>query len=498
MHESYNKKNQQIQSVKGMNDLLPSQSKVWIWLEQLLINHIISFGYENIRTPVLENAELFLHALGDASDVVEKEMYSFVDHLNGEKLALRPEGTAPIVRSITEHRLLDQKQIHKLWYLAPMFRHEKPQRGRYRQFHQFGVEVFGILDPIIEAEMIAILHGLWQKLHIPEDKIILKVNCIGELEERAKYIEALSKYLTNHIEHLDENTREKINSNPLRILDSKNQQIKSLIYNKSCPKITDYLSENSKKHYQKWLKYLNLLNIQYIEDANLVRGLDYYNLSVFEWIIDYNTENELTLCGGGRYDQLIKSHYGSSRFAANHHSDALQLGIYASGFAIGIERLLLILEKYSLYPAVKEKVVWCITNNPNFLPQLTYYANYLNASDLLQSYLGDQFAVVARYDSFNLKSHLKKANSDNVDIVVIITDIEGDNSHIGEGNSHQMQIQVKFMHEKIEKNFNYNVYDTSSNCNTLQNQDKNSHAVLQDTAKIILNIICTQLAIKDK
>ena len=315
---------QKLSGVKGMNDLLPATSYQWLWLEDKLRVWLSQYGYENIRTPILENTQLFTRSIGEVTDIVEKEMYSFIDSLNGDALTLRPEGTAGMIRAVVEHNLLYNAN-QKLWYIGPMFRHERPQKGRYRQFHQLGVEALGFKGPDVDCEIILMLKHLWQILGL--SGVELQINCLGNKDERLAHREALIAYFEQHQELLDEEAKRRLHTNPLRILDTKNPAMQELV--SDAPKLLAYLGEHSQAHYTGWKAGLDALNIAYVENPRLVRGLDYYNLSVFEWVSS-DLGSQSTVCGGGRYDPLVAELSGKEN--------------YAIGFAIGLERLLLSLE----------------------------------------------------------------------------------------------------------------------------------------------------------
>lgn len=289
----------QIQAIRGMNDILPTQSPVWQKVEAVLRASVASFGYSEIRTPIVENTDLFKRSIGEVTDIVEKEMYTFADR-NGDSLTLRPEGTASTVRAGNEHGLL-YNQEQRLWYMGPMFRHERPQKGRYRQFHQFGVEVYGIKSADIDAEVLMLSASLWQKLGLTEH-VSLELNTLGDSDERAAYREALVAFLEQHKDKLDEDSQRRMYSNPLRVLDSKDQQVQALLAD--APALMDYLGEDSKAHFARLCELLEAVGIQYRVNPRLVRGLDYYNRTVFEWVTD-SLGAQGTVLAGGRYDGLV-------------------------------------------------------------------------------------------------------------------------------------------------------------------------------------------------
>ena len=323
-------KKQQLQSVRGMNDILPSEAFYWEVLENIVKNLLLSHAYSPIRLPIVEPTPLFKRAIGEITDIVEKEMYSFVDSLNGENLTLRPEGTAGCVRAVIQHHLATQ-QNQKLFYIGPMFRHERPQKGRYRQFTQIGVETFGYDDANIELELILIGAKLWKALGL-QDNIRLEINTLGELHERKNFRDNLIKFfeIPQNLEIIkqDADAFRRLYTNPLRILDSKNPQIGELCQSPQMPKLFDFLEENSQTQFENLQNGLQKLGIPFSVNSRLVRGLDYYNRTVFEWITnDLGTQG--TVCAGGRYDGLVEQLGGKATTAC--------------GFAMGVERLIALL-----------------------------------------------------------------------------------------------------------------------------------------------------------
>lgn len=314
---------QSIQAIRGMNDLLPADTSVWQQVEKVLRQTVSSYGYSEMRMPIVEQTNLFCRAIGEVTDVVEKEMYTFTDR-SGDSLSLRPEGTAGCVRAALEHSLI-YNQEQRLWYMGPMFRHERPQKGRYRQFHQLGVEVFGLNGPDIDAEIICLTRDLWEKLGIA-DEVTLELNTLGNSEERKAYKESLVKYLEAHFDDLDEDSRRRTHTNPLRVLDSKDAKVQEIL--KGAPVLYDFLGAESKGHFEQLQHLLTSQGISFKLNPRLVRGLDYYNLTVFEW-----TTTALgaqgTVCGGGRYDGLVEQLGGKATPAV--------------GFGLGLERLMLLL-----------------------------------------------------------------------------------------------------------------------------------------------------------
>ena len=317
---SDNKKPEKIVGVKGMNDILPADAPLWELFENTVQTVLKSYGFQQIRTPIVEPTPLFARGLGAVTDIVEKEMYSFIDSMNGDPLTLRPESTAGVVRAALEHNLTYDGP-KRLWYQGPMFRHERPQRGRYRQFHQVGAEAIGFAGPDIDAELIMLCQRLWDDLGL--DSIRLEINSIGDAEERARHRQDLIAYFEQHREQLDADALRRLHANPLRILDTKNPAMQALV--NAAPKLLDYLGEESKAHFDGVQNILRHSNIPYTVNPRLVRGMDYYNRTVFEWITD-ELGSQGTVCGGGRYDPLVEMFGGKPTPAC--------------GFAIGVERLL--------------------------------------------------------------------------------------------------------------------------------------------------------------
>lgn len=326
-----------LQAIRGMNDILPEQTPNWQYVEKCFQAVVRRYGYREIRFPILEQTQLFKRSIGEVTDIVEKEMYSFDDR-NGDNLSLRPEGTAGCVRAADQHGLLFNQQ-QRLWYQGPMFRHERPQKGRYRQFQQFGVEAFGMAGPDIDAEVIQLSASLWQDLHL-EEYLNLEINNIGSAEDRKRYAAALTAFLVSHAEELDDDARNRMHSNPMRVLDSKNPAVQEAL--KGAPALQDYVSDESATHYDELKSLLAQVGIEFIESPRLVRGLDYYNNCVFEWTTD-SLGAQGTVCGGGRYDGLVKQLGGKPTVAA--------------GFAMGVERLVLMLDSLGKIPEETAKVI---------------------------------------------------------------------------------------------------------------------------------------------
>lgn len=330
-----------IQAVRGMNDILPQQTPYWRLLETRTRHIFDAYGFEEIRLPILEKTELFKRAVGEVTDIVEKEMYTFDDR-NGDSLSLRPEGTAGCVRGGIENGLL-HNQVQRLWYMGPMFRHERPQKGRYRQFHQIGVECFGVEGPDIDAELIMMTARLWRDLGI--QGLELQINTLGSTEARAAYREKLVNYFSANQEQLDEDSRKRLHANPLRILDSKNPEMQSLI--NSAPALMDHLDADSKQHFEQLCAILDAVGINYVVNPRLVRGLDYYNKTVFEWVTR-RLGAQGTVCAGGRFDGLVEQLGGRATPAL--------------GFAMGVERLVeLLVEDLETKPDFNPHVYVVVT-----------------------------------------------------------------------------------------------------------------------------------------
>lgn len=311
---------EKLSAVKGMNDILPPESARWEWLEAIVRDLMARYAYRNVRTPIVEHTALFVRGIGEVTDIVEKEMYSFEDKLNGEKLTLRPEGTASLVRAVTEHSLLYDGG-KRLWYEGPMFRHERPQRGRYRQFHQIGAEALGFAGPEVDAELILLASSLWKAIGLSD--VRLELNSLGQPAERALHRTELIQHFEQHADVLDEDAKRRLHSNPLRILDTKNPAMKAVV--ESAPQLIDFLGAESLAHFDGLRAILDANGISYSINPRLVRGLDYYNLTVFEFVTD-RLGSQGTVCAGGRYDDLIVQIGGKAAPAV--------------GWALGVERVL--------------------------------------------------------------------------------------------------------------------------------------------------------------
>jgi len=334
---------EKLTAIKGMNDILPPDSARWEWLEDKVRTLMRRYGFQNMRTPIVEPTALFVRGLGEVTDIVEKEMYSFEDSLNGDKLTLRPEGTAGSVRAINEHNFLYEGG-KRLYYIGPMFRHERPQKGRYRQFHQVGAEVLGFAGPDVDAEVILMTAALWRDLGLKVGTDVkLQLNSLGQPEERKAHREALIQHLEAHADLLDEDGKRRLHSNPLRILDTKNPAMQAVV--ESAPKLLDFLGEASLAHFQAVQAVLTATGIPFEVNTRLVRGMDYYNLTVFEWVTE-RLGSQGTVCGGGRYDGLIEQLGGKPNPAV--------------GWGLGMERLLLLLEEVGALPAAPVPDVYAV------------------------------------------------------------------------------------------------------------------------------------------
>ena len=384
-----------IQAIRGMNDILPEHAALWEFFEDTVRDWLRGYGYRCIRMPLVEQTGLFKRAIGEVTDIVEKEMYTFTDALNGESLTLRPEGTASCVRAVLQHNLL-YNAPQRLWYMGPMFRHERPQKGRYRQFHQVGVEALGFAGPDIDAEQIVMTSRLWKRLGLQD--VALELNTLGSAEDRARHRARLVHYLTERREALDEDSRRRLHTNPLRVLDSKNPALQDLI--EAAPKLLDDLDEASLKHFEDLQGMLRDAGIEYRINPRLVRGLDYYNFTVFEWVTT-RLGAQRTVCAGGRYDGLIEQIGGKPAPAC--------------GFAMGVERLLALLEEQR----------FCAPERP------------ADAYVVHQGEAGDRFAVevaealrdlglhaILHCGGGGFKSQMKKADASGARYAVIVGDDE--------------------------------------------------------------------------
>ncbi|MEX6157541.1 histidine--tRNA ligase [Providencia manganoxydans] len=400
-----------IQAVRGMNDYLPADTRVWQKIEAVLKNILQGYSFSEIRTPIVEHTPLFSRAIGEVTDVVEKEMYTFIDRQESDKepisLTLRPENTAGCVRAGIEHGLL-YNQEQRLWYLGPMFRHERPQKGRYRQFHQLGAEVFGLAGPDIDAEVIMMTARWWRALGISEH-VTLELNSIGSLEARARYREALVEFLEQHKDKLDEDCKRRMYTNPMRVLDSKNKDVQTLL--NDAPELFEYLDDESREHFDGLCKLLDAAGIGYRVNQRLVRGLDYYNRTVFEWVTTA-LGSQGTVCAGGRYDGLVEQLGGRATPAV--------------GFAMGMERMVLLVKDL----------------NPSFTADESvtdvYLASFGENSQKSALMLAEQvrdalptLRVMTNHGGGNFKKQLARADKQGAKIALILGDDEILNNQVG-------------------------------------------------------------------
>ncbi|MEQ1064406.1 histidine--tRNA ligase [Acinetobacter sp. XH1741] len=379
-----------IVAIKGFNDVLPTQTAAWRRLEQHLASLMDAYGYQQIRLPIVEQTGLFKRAIGDATDIVEKEMYTFFDKGNPpESLTLRPEGTAGCVRALVEHNLL-RGATPRVWYMGPMFRYEKPQKGRYRQFHQFGVETFGVATPDIDAELILLTARLWKRMGV-DHMVQLELNTLGETDERTEYRNALVTFLNEHKDALDEDSQRRLTTNPLRILDSKIESTQKILEN--APKLHDFLKEDSLSHFQQLQDYLTAAGVKFVINQKLVRGLDYYNKTVFEWTTTA-LGSQGTVCAGGRYDGLVGQLKGKA-----------DQSVPAVGFAMGMERLLLLLEQVEQAETVRDCEVFLVA-------EPAYQAKALVLAEQLRDQLeaANSNVRIKTGSQGSMKSQMKKAD----------------------------------------------------------------------------------------
>ena len=384
-----------IQSIRGMHDILPGESRLWQFVEETTKTVFDSFGYQQIRTPVMEQSDLFHRAIGEVTDIVEKEMYSFDDR-NGDSLTLRPEGTAGVVRACIEHGLL-HNQRQRLWYQGAMFRHERPQKGRYRQFYQMGVEAFGMQGPDIDLEILLMTATLWRRLGIEGAE--LQLNTLGTLQERALYRQQLVDYLTRHSESLDEDSKRRLTSNPLRVLDSKNTEVQQVV--SDAPLLMECLGDESRRHFEQICEGLQEAGVDYSINPQLVRGLDYYVLTVFEWVSD-RLGAQGTICAGGRYDGLVEQLGGKPTPAI--------------GFGMGLERVISLLEETP--PVSMEKsadIYFVASGNTEIKAQLI--ANELRR-DMADVH------IVTNCGGGSFKSQFKKADRSGASFALILGEDE--------------------------------------------------------------------------
>ena len=419
-----------IQAIRGMNDCSPTESPLWQWIEGQVRQILSSYGYSEVRMPIVESTPLFARAIGEVTDVVSKEMYTFWD--NDEQLTLRPEGTAGCVRAAIEHGWIYNNE-QRLWYMGPMFRHERPQKGRYRQFHQAGVEVFGIATPEIDAELILLTARLWKALGI-DQHVSLQLNSIGSLEARANYRSALVAFLENHQDLMSEEEKERLVKNPLRILDTKNQALQDVL--DGAPKLLDYLDDESREHFAQLCGLLDAVGIQYEINPKLVRGLDYYNRTVFEWVTSA-LGAQGTVCGGGRYDGLVE-----------------QLGGHATsgvGFAMGLERLVLLVQEVNKSIPVKSAVDIYVV----YQGEGTTLAAF-QLAEKLRSEL-PHLSTMLHCSGGNFKKQFKRADKSGATLALVLGESEVQNNQVVLkhllGAEEQQTIDVDNLIEHVKAQF---------------------------------------------
>lgn len=380
-----------------MNDCLPTQSPLWQKVEGIVKNVISAYGYNEVRMPIVEETNLFSRAVGEETDVVSKEMYTFEDR-NGDSLTLRPEGTAGCVRSCIQNSLINRDE-QRLWYMGPMFRHERPQKGRYRQFHQCGVEVFGLNGPDVDAELIMMTARLWRELGI-DKHVRLELNSIGSQEDRADYRTALVAFLEQHIDVLDEDCKRRMHTNPLRVLDTKNSDIQAILGD--APRLSEYLGEESKAHFAGLCELLDAAGIEYTVNERLVRGLDYYNRTVFEWMTE-SLGSQGTVCGGGRYDGLVEQLGGKATPAV--------------GFAMGLERLVLMMETLGNTDVRRNVDVYMVTAGEG-----TLTAGMKLVEELREQVPG--LRVMTHFGGGNFKKQFKRADKVGAAVALVLGENE--------------------------------------------------------------------------
>ncbi len=398
-----------LRAVKGMNDILPPgvpradklelpDSAVWASFEGTVRDVLARYGYQYLLTPIVEPTPLFVRGLGEVTDIVEKEMYSFEDSMNGDKLTLRPEATAGIVRAVIEHNALYNGPL-RIWTMGPMFRHEKQQKGRYRQFHQLDVEAMGFAGPDVDAELILMVRALWRELGLVEGRDVrLELNSLGQPEERRAHREALIRHFEQHADKLDEDGKRRLHTNPLRILDTKNPAMKPVV--ESAPQLMDFLGEASLAHFHALRAVLDAAGLAYTVNPRLVRGMDYYNLTVFEWVTE-RLGSQGTVCGGGRYDGLIEQLGGKPAPAI--------------GFGLGIERLLLLLEEVGVAPAAPAPMAYAVVPSPAAMPTVLPALERLRAAGV---------SVQMHGGGGSMKSQFKKADASGARYALIFGDDE--------------------------------------------------------------------------
>src|SRR5512135_1358424 len=418
--------NKTLQAVRGMNDILPDEANLWLWFEDIVRDWLESYGYRNIRMPLVEPTALFKRAIGEVTDIVEKEMYSFEDSLNGDQLTLRPEGTASCVRAVLQHNLL-YNAPQRLWYAGPMFRHERPQKGRYRQFHQIGVEALGFAGPDIDAEQIVMCARLWKKLGIRD--VALQLNTLGDAASRHRHREKLIAYFEQHKDVLDADAQRRLYSNPLRILDTKNPAMQELVG--GAPKLMDELEEDAIRHFEAVRGILNQHGIAFEINPRLVRGLDYYNRTVFEWVTT-RLGAQGTICAGGRFDGLIEQIGGKAAPAC--------------GFAMGVERLLALLQEDGIQSPAAPLDVYVVHQGEQAQNLAWRVAESLRDGDL---------RVLLHCGGGSFKSQMKRADGSGAVGAVIIGDDEAAANVVMlkplRGGGEQQRVGLDVLQQKIHE-----------------------------------------------
>ncbi|MES3003259.1 MAG: histidine--tRNA ligase [Pseudomonadota bacterium] len=396
---------EKLNAVKGMNDILPGSvsrkeklptSAIWHWFDGVVRDVLARYGYQYIVTPVVEPTALFVRGLGEVTDIVEKEMYSFVDSMNQDKLTLRPEATAGIVRAVVQHNALYNGPL-RIWTMGPMFRHERPQKGRYRQFHQLDVEALGLSGPDVDAELILMGRTLWREMGLIEgEQVRLEINCLGQSAERAAHRAALVAYLEQHMDVLDEEAKRRVHTNPLRVLDSKNPAMQAVL--EAAPKLLEFLGPESQAHFEGLKGLLDAAGLAYRINPRLVRGMDYYNLTVFEWTTDL-LGSQGTICGGGRYDGLIEQMGGKSAPAI--------------GFGLGIERLLLLVQELNLPVPTGVAQAYALVPSPAAVTRALPFIEKLRAGGM---------SVFMHAGGGSMKTQLQKADASGAALALIFGD----------------------------------------------------------------------------
>ena len=417
--------NETLQAVRGMNDILPDEAGLWLWFEEVVRDWLHSYGYRNIRMPLVEPTDLFKRAIGEVTDIVEKEMYSFADALNGDLLTLRPEGTASCVRAVLQHNLL-YNAPQRLYYSGQMFRHERPQKGRYRQFHHYGVEALGFAGPDIDAEHILMCARLWKKLGLPD--VMLQLNTLGDAATRHRHRAKLIAHFERHKDVLDADATRRLHTNPLRILDSKNPAMQDLIA--AAPKLMDELEEDALTHFDELQTILKRHDVPFEINPRLVRGLDYYNRTVFEWVTT-RLGAQGTICAGGRYDGLVEQIGGKP--------------VPATGFAMGVERLLALLQEDGMELPGHEVDVY-VVHQGELAGQL--------ASRVAEQLRDDRKRVVLHCGGGSFKSQMKKADASGARVALVIGDEEAQANEVGvkpmQGGE-QERVSVRDLTETVNK-----------------------------------------------